>query len=130
MVSWGTCKHQSTDTSTAQAEFVAMHNALKEITFVKAFYTHILDVNVPAIIMEDNSAALNVALGTETQFSRFLLTKYFAIRKAVMDSELIVKKVSTEDQLADIMTKALDRSKFEVIRDFLLQSLEMITNPN
>jgi len=107
-----------------------MHNALKEITFVKAFYTHILDVNVPAIIMEDNSAALNVALGTETQFSRFLLTKYFAIRKAVMDSELIVKKVSTEDQLADIMTKALDRSKFEVIRDFLLQSLEMITNPN
>jgi len=124
-VAWGTKKHPHTDTSTAQAEYTTIHHALREISFVRAFYTHIFDVMNPAIIYEDNSSALSIANGTETSFSRFLLTKYFAVRQAVMAGEIEVRKVATANQLANIMTKALEKTKFLFIRDFILESLSL-----
>ena len=38
----------------------------------------------------------------------------------MQNKEIEIRKVSSAEQWADIMTKALDRSSFERIRDFLL----------
>lgn len=79
----------------------------------------------PAIVYEDNSLAMNIANGTESSFSRFLLTKYYSVRQAVLHGEIEVRKIATAEQLADIMTKALDKNKFTHIRDFIFESLSL-----
>ena len=124
LVAWACKKHQTTDNSTSMAEYTALNVALREIMFVKALSEDIEGISEPAIIYEDNSSTLAIANGTETSLSRFLLTKHFAIRQAVQAGEVIIEKVSTVDQLADIMTKALDKAKFETIRSFLLECVD------
>ena len=74
----------------------------------------------PAIIYEDNSSAIRIAEGNETSCSRFLLTKQYAIHQAVIENEIVIRKIPTLLQYADILTKALDGANFARIRDFLL----------
>lgn len=121
LIAWQTRKQKATSTSTAQAEYVALDDATKEIMFVREMHKQIAKNVQPAIIYEDNTSAINISLGTESTCSRFLLTKYYAIRQMAQAGEVIIRKVSTVDQLADIMTKSLDRSTFERIRNFLLE---------
>jgi len=42
--------------------------------------------------------------------------KYHAIREAEKSKEVNLEHCSSENQIADIMTKALSKSKFEVLR--------------
>lgn len=123
LIAWSTCKQKTVSPSTAQAEYTALNDAIKEITFVRQLHKDICKIEVPARIFEDNTSAIRIAEGTESSSSRFLLTKQFAIRQAVMDGEVVIHKISSVDQLADIMTKALDKANFSRIRCFLLESI-------
>lgn len=45
--------------------------------------------------------------------TQYVDVKYHFIRKVVAEGSVIVKKVSTEDSLADMFTKALPAGKFQ-----------------
>ena len=84
----------------AQAEYTALDDATKEIMFVRERELHkqIAGIVQPAIIYEDNSSAINISQGTESTCSRFLLTKYFAIRQMRQANKIDIRKVSTVNQ--------------------------------
>ena len=123
LVAWANKKYDDTDTSTAGAELRALNHAVNEVIFIRALNNAATRRIDPALIYEDNISALHIANGTETPFSRFLMTKQWAIRQAITNGEIVVKKCTSAEQLADILTKALDRSKFQKIRDFLLRKV-------
>ena len=115
---WATHKQKSTATSTAQAEYTALNTVVREVAFLRELVKQVEGIYEPAVICEDNSSAIRIAEGTETTTSRFLLTKFYAIRQAVQEGSVVMKKVASIDQWADIMTKALDKSNFVRIRVF------------
>lgn len=121
LIAWSTKKQNRTAVSTTEAEYIALNDARKEISFVSELHAQICKIREPAIVYEDNSSAIRIAEGTESSSSRFLLTKEHAIREAVLENEIVLRKVSTVDQYADILTKSLDRSNFIRIRNFLLE---------
>lgn len=94
---------------------------MHELAFIRKLQETICGRNKPAIVYEDNTSAMRIAEGTESSLSQFLLTKEYAIREAINNGEIEMRKVSSAEQLADILTKALDKSSFSKIRDFLLE---------
>ena len=71
-------------------------------------------------IMCDNKSAIamtkNLVYHSRT---KHIAIKHHFIREAVEDDEIQIKYSKTEDQVADIFTKALPRDKFEFFREML-----------
>ena len=51
---------------------------------------------------------------------KHIVIHYHNIRHAAENGQIDIKYIETGDQLADILTKALSRAKFEPFRDALL----------
>ena len=70
--------------------------------------------------MCDNKSAIAM---TKNRFyhsrTKHFAIKHHFIREAVEDDEVQIKYCKTEDQAADIFTKALPRDKFEFFREML-----------
>lgn len=87
LVNWSTQKQQHSVTSTAAAEFIALNDSIKEISFIRFLNESIFDIIESAVVYEDSSSAISIANGTESRESRFRLTKQFAIYQAVKEKE-------------------------------------------
>jgi len=92
-----------------------MMNSVKEPMMMNNSDTHhVHDImNDPAVIWCDNIAAglLSHHDGTH-QRSKHIDVRYHFIRSHIYNGDIVVQYISTTQQLADFLTKAMDRIKF------------------
>ena len=69
--------------------------------------------NRPIVIYEDNTGCIQVAKNPETRRSKHIDTKFHFPREAVWNNVIEHQQVSSKDQLADSLTKALDKTSFQ-----------------
>ena len=76
----------------------------------------------PSIVFfEANKGAINLAKNPlNSSNSKHNDVRYHFLRKLVGKGDLSVKCLRTEDQHADILTKAVARESFDKHRDFIL----------
>lgn len=68
----------------------------------------------------DNMSAINIAKNpVQHSRTKHIDIRHHYIRELVESQQLKIDHVSTEHQLADIFTKALDNSRFEMLRTAL-----------
>ncbi|KAJ9544838.1 LOW QUALITY PROTEIN: hypothetical protein OSB04_024545 [Centaurea solstitialis] len=113
LVSWTSKKHNSVSTSTAEAEYVAagicflwLRNQLQDY-----------DIQLSKIpIYCDNTSAIAIAnnpiLHSKT---KHIEVRYHFIRDHVMNGDIELHFVPTEYQLADLFTKPLDVTRFNML---------------
>ena len=110
-VTWKSSKQDTVALSMCESEYIAASEASKEATWIKNF---IGDLGVvpsnkdPIEIFCDNEGA--VALTKEPRDhgrSRHIKRKYHYIRNVVEEGEIVVKRVSSEENPADPFTKGL-----------------------
>ncbi|KAL6145529.1 hypothetical protein ACLB2K_056215 [Fragaria x ananassa] len=115
--SWASKKQKSVALSTAEAEYIFASIATSQAIWLKrviedfgekqASATTILSDNKSAIVMSKNpmyhSRAKHIAL------------KFHYIRDAVEENEIDLVYCNTDNQVADIFTKALPRERFEYL---------------
>jgi hypothetical protein len=77
---------------------------------------------LPTIIAQDNMSTIALAnKGRSTADStRHISIRYFFIKNRVEDGEVILKYVSTNDMVADILTKPLQGQQFNALKSILL----------
>ena len=119
--SWASKKQKSVALSTAEAEYVSASIATSQAVWLRRIMqdfgekqesaTHILCDNKSAIAMSKNP----VCHGK----SKHIALKHHYIRGAVEDKEVDVVYCKTEDQVADIFTKALPKDRFIYLRELL-----------
>lgn len=74
----------------------------------------------PVILCIDNRSAIDLAKNPVFHGrSKHIDIRYHFIRKCVERGEVVLKHVSSSDQRADIMTKAMAIIKFERMRNLL-----------
>ena len=74
------------------------------------------------VVFEDNKGAIDVAKNIlSSSNSKHIDVRYHFLRELVGTGDLSVKYLRTEDQHADIVTKAIGKESFEKHRDFLLE---------
>jgi hypothetical protein len=110
-------------TSSTHAEIRALYQLVLDVVFV----VHLCDelqrsIDLPAIVMEDNQPAIDLSQslsGRVNKCKHFLMLVNY-IREQVAAGLIELNKVPTEDNVADLLTKALTGQSFTQKADFLL----------
>lgn len=119
LVAWMSNKQASMSLSTFEAEYIAAGSCCTQLLWMKTLLGDYEFSQDTMIIDCDNTSAINISKNP-VQHSR---TKHIDIRhhflRDLMESEVVSLSLSfilTENQLADILTKPLDGSRFESLR--------------
>jgi hypothetical protein len=107
--------------STAEAEYIALSVAVREVVWLRKLLTDLFDHEMDSTIIHcDNQSC--VKLSENPVFhdkSKHIEIKYHYIRDMVQRKEIHVQYLHTHEQIADMFTKLLARTKFEYFRERL-----------
>jgi hypothetical protein len=112
-ISWSAKKQNLVALSTAEAEYIAMCEAVKESLWIKKFLTELFRPFKHSITLHaDNQSA--IAMAKNHQFSprtKHIAIRYQFIHQHVENHDVTIKWIDTNSNVADIFTKVLDMRK-------------------
>ena len=121
VICWKSRKQGSVTKSSTAAEYVALSEAVSEVILLKDLLSDFkVKIKKPVNIYEDNSGAVSIAkFGNFTKRSKYIEVHYHFVNENYVNGLIDIVKVSTEENVADILTKALGRVRFEKLRSLL-----------
>ena len=113
-------------TSTAEAEYVALFEASKQVVWVTGFLNELrigstLIDSTDILTFTDNQSALAIASGANTTKTKHIDVAYHFVRKCVKEGKINLKYIPTNQMLADILTKPLTYSKIKPLCEEIFQ---------
>jgi hypothetical protein len=110
-VSWRSKRQTTVSLSTTEAEFVASVEAGKEIKWMRNLLMEMgFPISGPSLLLIDNQSALQVAKNPEHHGRmKHLDLCFYWLRDEVGKGYIQIEYVPTQEQIADILTKALPR---------------------
>ena len=113
-VSWKSKKQTNTATSTCEAEYMACCTATKEADWLSRLLADIrgLDMPEPISIGIHNAGTIYLAGNpANNERSKHIDVQYHFVRECVDSNKINLRHCNTDDQLADSLTKPLERIK-------------------
>ena len=122
IVSWCSERQSSVSHSTAESEYIAASQASRELVWLKRLLAEVdeqLGSGQPILYVDNESAVKLIKNPVLHKRTKHIEVRYHFVREKYEEKVFDVKGVSTENQLADIFTKALPKVKFENLRFML-----------
>ena len=117
LVSFASTKQKTVALSSLEAEYAAVALTVKEALWMMRWLQQVgIDITSVPIYMDNQGA---IAFAKNAQFSqrtKYVDIKYHFIRDLIEEGTIKLHYVASENNKADILTKALDRVKFEKLR--------------
>ncbi|XP_075079784.1 uncharacterized protein LOC142165038 [Nicotiana tabacum] len=114
LISWGTRKQNAMALSTTKAEYVAAASCCAQLLWIKQQLEDFCVYIDCVPLLCDNTNALNMAKNpVQHKRTKHVDVRHHFLRDNVEKGLIYMKFCSTEDQIADIFTKALSREHFE-----------------
>lgn len=114
-VSWKATLQSTVALSTTEAEYMAIAEACKEATWLRGLYTELCgDTSCITIFCDSQSA---ICLTKDQMFherTKHIDVRYHYIRDVIAKGDVKVCKISTHDNPADMLTKPVPITKFEL----------------
>ncbi|CAL2258380.1 unnamed protein product [Prunus armeniaca] len=119
--SWASIKQNTVALSTAEAEYVSAAEATSQAKWLRFVLEDFGEEQIEGTqIMCDNTSAIAMAKNPVFhQKSRHINKKFHFIREAIQAKEIELVYCRTEEQIADILTKALPKDRFAYLRELL-----------
>ncbi|KAB2625790.1 hypothetical protein D8674_017450 [Pyrus ussuriensis x Pyrus communis] len=119
--SWASVKQNTVALSTAEAEYVSAAEATSQAKWLRFVLEDFKEEQVePTVLMCDNTSAIAIAKNPVFhQKTRHISRKFHFIRDAIQENEIELVYCKSEEQMADILTKALPKEKFNYFREML-----------
>jgi hypothetical protein len=123
---WVSKKQKTVAKSTCEAEIIALADLVKELQWIINFLVELkifksVHLKQPAIIYCDNKSTVAIAkqdmASTKT---KHIAVNYYFIKQALDDGLVQYESIKSEDNLADIFTKPLGRTKFDKFKFMLM----------
>jgi len=114
-ISWQSKKQKTVALSTVEAEYMAVTHASKEAIWWRAHLAGLgHDMSMATALLSDSQGCIHLAKNPDQHArTKHIDIQYHFIRQHIAEGTVSVSFVSTEEQAADILTKALDRSAHE-----------------
>ena len=110
-ISWASKLQQIVATASADAEYMAMAMAAKEIMFIRQLEDELLGRPTPPTVLHtDSQPAMQVAKRCATRM-RHILIKFHFIRDCVDSGLIQLQYLQTDSMVADLLTKILGKPK-------------------
>lgn len=123
VVSWKSKKQLHVSLSSCEAEYLAMSEATKELTSIRALIKFLMGIDLVPTLKSDCAPAIAVAMTNDSKTLKHIvkLSMHY-VNLEFRRNNLKIEWVSTNDQLADTLTKALPKQKFVDFRSALLRN--------
>ena len=120
-VSWFSQKHKSVALSTTEAEYMAASLANCEALWLRKLLVNLFGQELrPMVIYCDNQSCIQLSENPVFHDqSKHIEIRYNFIRDYVKRGAVMLQYISTNEQVADILTKSLGRGNFVFFRDKL-----------
>ena len=121
-ISWCSKRQPIVAVSSTEAEFYAASQAGLMTVVLRRFLSSLgISVTAPTILQEDNAACIYMAHGVGAlKRAKHIDVRIFKLRELVREGILVLTKVMTDYQVADILTKALPTVSFQRHRSAFL----------
>ena len=119
--SWCSKKQQTVAQSTAEAEYVSASLTTSHAIWLRRILEDVGEKQEggTTIFCDNKSAIAMVKNPVHHSRSKHIALKHHFIREAAENGEIQLEFCRSEDQIADILTKALPREKFQQLREAL-----------
>ncbi|KAK2987221.1 hypothetical protein RJ640_022253 [Escallonia rubra] len=117
-ISWKSTRQKSVSRSSSEAEYKAIANSTAETLWVTN-HLHELGITLPqppTLFCDNTGATYLCANPIFHSRMKHIALDYHFVRECVTNDSLRVHHINTKDQLADILTKALNRQQFLHLR--------------
>jgi hypothetical protein len=113
-ITWSAKKQPTVSRSSTESEYRALATASAEVCWLRTLLKDLgIFLSQPPILWCDNVFALAIASNPVFHArTKHIEVDFHFIRERVLRKDLVVKFVSTNDQLADIFTKSLPTQRF------------------
>jgi hypothetical protein len=121
-ITWVSKKQCTVSRSSTEAEYRSLASATAEVFWIRMVLKDLgIFLPNPPILWCDNLSALTLASNPVFHArTKHIEVDYHFIREKVVRRDVVVKFISTTDQLADILTKCLPSPSFHRLRANLL----------
>ncbi|CAM9650190.1 unnamed protein product, partial [Heterosigma akashiwo] len=112
---WSSKLQGAVTTSTVEAEYLALRSAVKDIMWLRSLLAEMgCPQHEPTPVVEDNSACVEWANDMlVNKRNRHFHVSYHLAKEQVSLGTIRMFYIKTHDQVADILTKALNAANFE-----------------
>lgn len=120
-ISYKAQQQPSVAISTTEAEYVAAAIAAKELVWLNRFIRELnVHTDYKSRLLVDNQSAIKLIKNPEFhERTKHIAIRYHFVRELYESGEFEIYYVTSEDELADVFTKALTGSRFEFLRQLI-----------
>ena len=117
LISWWSRKQKVTARSSTEAEYRSIAQTSTELTWIHTLLTELQVSFTTPVIFCDNQSAVSIAHNPVFHNrTKHMEIDVFFVREKILAKQLTIVHVPALDQWADILTKPLSASRFEVLR--------------
>ena len=120
-ISWKSKKQATVALSSCEAEYMALSLAIQEAIYLSMLIKDLLLLDVhPVKLYVDNQGAISLAKNPVNHArSKHIDIRYNFVRDHVTKKKIEIEYVSTEHNVADLMTKPFSKQKIRIFKDLL-----------
>ena len=114
-ISWKSKEQKTVALSSTESEYMSLTAASQEALHLRSLLPTLgVDISQPTIIYEDNEGALQLANNpVHHDRTKHIHIKHHFIRDTISSKQIIVLRVVTKDNVADLLTKAVTNTVYE-----------------
>jgi hypothetical protein len=122
MIKWVSKKQKCVALSSLESEYIALAEGVKEAKWCQSWIKEVLDHEVKAEMLCDNQAAIAISKADSIHDrSKHIDLRYHFIRDEMKKKNINLRWITTKVQLADILTKCLDKGIHGNLRGLLMR---------
>lgn len=119
-ITWASRRQDCISLSTTEAEYIASSEATKDIIWLTRLFDEISPLKTEPVLLVDNASAIKIVKNPIFhRRSKHIEVRFHFVRECYQKKLLKIEHVSSNDQLADILTKPIPRVQYERLRKLL-----------
>lgn len=120
VVSWCSERQKSVALSTTESEYIAASSGVKELVWLQRLLKEVTGQEAETNFYMDNQSAIRLIKNPEFhKRTKHIDVRYHFIREKFEEGFFNLHYVPSDEQLADIFTKALPKDRFQNLRNLL-----------